>query len=65
MSAITKERLTYTVEETAKLLGIGRSLAYELAVSGELPGCRRLGRRYLVSKKALHQFLEGQESWVA
>ena len=48
---------TLTVEEAAKLLGIGRSLAYDLAQSGELPGARRLGGRYIVSKAVLLAFL--------
>jgi excisionase family DNA binding protein len=48
---------TVTVEEAAKILGIGRSLAYDLAQSGELPGARKLGGRYIVSRAALLAFL--------
>jgi excisionase family DNA binding protein len=51
-------RLTYSVEEAGDLLGIGRSLAYELAQEGTLPGVRHLGRRYVVSKQALDAWLE-------
>jgi excisionase family DNA binding protein len=54
------ERMTISVEEAALQLGIGRNLAYELARRGELPGAIRLGRRILVSKKALESFLAGQ-----
>jgi excisionase family DNA binding protein len=54
------ERMTITVEETALQLGIGRNLAYDLARRGKLPGAIRLGRRILVSKKALESFLAGQ-----
>jgi len=32
-----QERLTLTIEETAKLLGIGRQLCYEKAKTGEIP----------------------------
>ena len=39
--------LTLTVEQTAKLLGIGRSTAYELVRSGDIPSLR-LGRRIVV-----------------
>jgi excisionase family DNA binding protein len=39
--------LTVTVEQAAKLLGIGRSTAYELVHTGEIPSLR-LGRRILV-----------------
>ena len=48
---------TVTVEEAARLLGIGRSLAYELARSGEPPGCKKLGGRYIVSRAKLLAFL--------
>jgi len=48
---------TVTVEKAAKILGIGRSLAYDLAQSGELPGARKLGGRYIVSRAALLAFL--------
>ena len=52
----TEEKLIYSVEEAAKLLGIGRSAAYEAARSGELPVIR-IGRRWLVSKQALDRML--------
>jgi len=52
-------RLTLSVEQAAQRLGIGRGLAYDLARRGELPGCVRLGRRYLVSIAALERFLGG------
>ena len=49
-------RVTLTIEETAKLLGIGRSAAYEAARRGELPS-RRLGRRVVVPVPALLSWL--------
>jgi excisionase family DNA binding protein len=39
--------LTVTVEQAAKLLGIGRSTAYELVHTGDIPSLR-LGRRLVV-----------------
>ena len=56
---VMNERKTLTVVEAAKILGIGRNTAYELARQGKLPGALRLGRRVLVSRKALEAFLEG------
>jgi excisionase family DNA binding protein len=56
--------LTLTVEEAARALGIGRSLAYELARRGELPTLR-LGRRLLVSKAALDRMLSSIEGQAA
>ena len=53
------ERATFNVEEAAKILGIGRQTAYDLAAQGKLPGARRLGqKRIVVSRKALETFLE-------
>lgn len=57
--ADTIVRATLTVADAAKLLGIGRQTAYDLAAKGKLPGVLRLGRRIVVSKKALERFLSG------
>ncbi len=51
------DRLTLTVTEAAKVLGISRALAYELVARGELPSLR-LGRRLVVPRKALDELLE-------
>jgi excisionase family DNA binding protein len=58
---MTAERLTYTVEEAAKLLGLSRNTAYELAKIGELPTIR-MGRRLLVPRAALHRMLGSEPS---
>jgi excisionase family DNA binding protein len=52
-----EERLTYTLTEAARRLGISRALAYEAAHRGELPICR-IGRRMLVPRAALMRLLE-------
>jgi excisionase family DNA binding protein len=52
-----EERLTYTLTEAARRLGISRALAYEAAHRGELPVCR-IGRRLLVPRAALLRLLE-------
>jgi excisionase family DNA binding protein len=48
--------LTVTVEQAAKLLGIGRSTAYELVHTGDIPSLR-LGRRLVVPIAAFHDFI--------
>jgi len=50
------EKLTYTITEAAVLLGVGRSAAYEAARTGQLPTVR-VGKRILVPREALRQFL--------
>lgn len=47
---------TITVEQTAELLGLGRTAAYEAARRGEFP-TRRLGRRVMVPVPALLEWL--------
>jgi len=51
------ERLTITVEEAAKKLGISRALAYEMARTGKLPTLR-FGRRLVVPQRAIERLLE-------
>ena len=56
---------TITVEAAARELGIGRSLAYSLARTGELPGVIRLGsRRLRVSRAQLDAVLRGEDGTV-
>ena len=54
--AAVENRLVYTVEEAATLLGISRSFAYEAVQNGQIPSMR-IGRRILVPKAALERFL--------
>ncbi len=49
-------RITLTVEETASLLGLGRTATYEAARRGQIPS-RRLGRRVVVPVPALLAWL--------
>ncbi len=50
-------RLTMSVEDAARVLGISRAFAYELVARGELPHLR-LGRRLLVPRRALEELLD-------
>lgn len=54
---ITKETLTLTIPQVAKILGISRGLAYQLARSGKLP-VLRLGNRMLMSRIRLDEFIK-------
>jgi excisionase family DNA binding protein len=51
------ERLTLTVDEAAKVLGISRGTAYVLANNGGIPAIRISARRLIVPRKALEDFL--------
>ncbi len=56
-----KEKLTLTVDEAARCLGIGRNSAYEAIAKGEIPVIR-VGKRLLVPKAALAKMLSGNDS---
>jgi excisionase family DNA binding protein len=57
--ATNSERLTLNVVEASKLLGISRNLCYTLANSGKLPGVLRLGKRLVISKARLIEYIDG------
>jgi excisionase family DNA binding protein len=54
---ISIDKLTLTVPETAKLLGISRGHAYELVARQELPAIK-LGRRLLIPRQAIEAMLQ-------
>lgn len=51
------DRWLITIPEAARLLGVGRTKAFQMAKSGELPGVIRLGRSVRVSKPVLLRWL--------
>ena len=51
-----EERVTFSVEETAQILGISRALAYTLVRRGAIPSLR-LGRRIVVPRRAVDDLL--------
>ncbi len=57
MEDVVNAGLTLTVEETGKLLRIGRNQAYEAVRSGQIPSIR-IGKRRLVPREALKKMLE-------
>jgi excisionase family DNA binding protein len=52
------DRITLTISEVAKLLGIGRSSAYMAVRRGEIPTIK-IGGTYLVPRSALDELLAG------
>jgi len=50
------ERLTYTVKEAAKQLGLSKNSAYQGVISGEIPSIK-VGKRILIPRAALSSLL--------
>ncbi|MBA7592569.1 hypothetical protein ES708_34756 [subsurface metagenome] len=55
-----EEKLTLSIEETARLLGIGRNLCYDRVKTGEIPVIK-IGRRLIVPRAALMKMLAEPE----
>lgn len=62
MTTYPATRKTYSVPQAASILGIGKAKAYEWARSGELPGVLQIGTRFLVSRRALDAYVNGEAS---
>jgi len=52
----TEEPLAYDVPVAGRLIGLGATKTWELVRSGDLPSIR-IGRRRLVTRQALHEFV--------
>jgi excisionase family DNA binding protein len=50
------DKMIYTAEETAHLLGLGMNKVYELLANKSIPS-KRIGRRYLIPKSVLEKWL--------
>lgn len=56
------ERVTYTIDEVAALLGVSRGVAYAMARSGEIPAIRAGVRRWVVPRVRFEAWLAGKAS---
>ena len=53
------EKLVYSVQEVAELLGISKSYAYELVRDGTIP-VLQLGRKRVIPKEKLNEWINGK-----
>ena len=54
------EKLVYSIQEVADLLGISRSYAYELVRKGTIP-VLELGRKRVIPKEKFNQWVNGEK----
>lgn len=59
LTGVAPRRLLYSVREVASLLACGRTKAYELVSSGQLPVVR-IGRSVRVPASALREWIKHQ-----
>ena len=53
------EKLTYSVEEAAKRIGIGKNALYALAAAKKIPAIR-VGRRYIINAAMFDDWFRSQ-----
>ena len=61
LNAADPDRLAYSVDEAATVLGIARETIYELIRTGQLRS-RKAGSRRIIGRHHLLEFLDGGES---
>ncbi len=60
MTIDDEKRATVTVEEAARILGVGRASAYEGIRTGRIPSIRVSPRRIVISRAVLDRMLAGE-----
>jgi excisionase family DNA binding protein len=64
MSPARADKLTYTINEAAYALSIGRSTVYELINTGQLPSFT-IGARRLIARSDVEEYVERQSGAAA
>ena len=59
MIADQQDRPGASIPALALEYGTSESLLYNLANQGKLPGCRRLGKRFVVHRETFEDWLKG------
>lgn len=54
------EKLVYSIQEAADLLGISRSYVYEMVRNGTIPSLE-LGKKRVIPKVKFNQWVNGEE----
>ena len=58
MGEQSKDRPGASIPDMASEYGVSEALLYGLANRGELPGCRRLGKRFVIHRVTFEEWLK-------
>jgi excisionase family DNA binding protein len=56
---MVEERKVMDLNEVGRVLGLSKNSVYQAAARGQIPGCFRLGGRYLVKRAVFEEFMRG------
>jgi excisionase family DNA binding protein len=54
----TERPMAVSIPDLARMTGLSESLLYSKANAGELPGCRRVGKRFLIHVETFEGWLK-------
>lgn len=58
MIGTTERAIAVSIPDLARLTGISEGLLYLKANAGELPGCRRIGKRFVCHLETFEDYLK-------
>ena len=58
MVVVDKEPVGMSIAEAAAQAGVSAATLYTLANKGELPGCRRIGKRLIIHRETFSDWLK-------
>jgi predicted DNA-binding transcriptional regulator AlpA len=58
MGEQSKDRPGASIPDLASEYGVSEALLYGLANRGDLPGCRRLGKRFVIHRATFEEWLK-------
>ena len=58
MGEQSKDRPGASIPDMASEYGVSEALLYSLANRGDLPGCRRLGKRFVIHRATFEEWLK-------
>ena len=58
MGEQSKDRPGASIPDMASEYGVSEALLYGLANRGDLPGCRRLGKRFVIHRATFEEWLK-------
>ena len=53
-----KHQIGASISKVALEYGVSEALLYSLANRGELPGCRRIGKRFVVHRETFEEWMK-------
>jgi excisionase family DNA binding protein len=61
---VVMERATYTAREAREIIGMGETAFYQACDQGQIPGARKIGGKWVISRAMLDEWLAPRQQTV-